>query len=461
MASLFVLVFELLRGAKDSMWSDEIFSYWAAHQSFGSLIHQLWSREANMGPYYLALWFWVRIGNSDTWIRLLSALATVAAIWGIWVAVRRWSGNRIAAVAVAVFALSPFVLSWSMQARGYSMAMAFTAWALVFADTLVRGDDRRSGVASAAAFGVMVGLAVASHLAAAGVFVGMIITMVVLAPGRRMVRNLAVAGVSAGVCFAPFAIAVVQDPAQDWIPDLDPQVFLTQLVEAGGGSFAAFLIFVGLVCAVLAVVRDVRFSPYLLAIAGIASGVICLVIVSIFLRPMFISRYLAPCVPLAVVAAVGGWSWLMPRRWTNRTVSIAAIAIVGAFAVILGVSLEQTRPVSQDVRGIAAFLETAAEPGDAIVAVPSYFANGLRRYLPAETPTHRLMTRTTSPDSLAIVDRKGREFTADRIWVVLQQGRRTAADGSQEWIAEEFPVVTTRQSFGSLRLELREKPISG
>jgi 4-amino-4-deoxy-L-arabinose transferase-like glycosyltransferase len=414
-----------------------------------------------MGPYYLALWFWVRIGNSDTWIRLLSALATVAAIWGIWVAVRRWSGNRIAAVAVAVFAFSPFVLSWSMQARGYSMAMAFTAWALVFADILVRGDDRRSGLASAAAVGVMVGLAVASHLAAAGVFVGMIITMVVLAPGRRMVRNLAVAGVSAGVCFAPFAIAVAQDPSQDWIPDLDPQVFLKQLVEAGGGSFAAFLIVVGLVCAILAVVRDVRFRPYLLAIAGIATGVICLVIVSIFLRPMFISRYLAPCVPLAVVAAVGGWSWLMPRRWTNRTVSIAAIAVVGAFAVNLGFSLDQTRPVAQDVRGVAAFLEAAAEPGDAIVAVPSYFANRVRRYLPAEVPTHRLSTSTSSSDSLVIVDRNGREFAADRIWVVLQQRQRQAADSSQDRIAEEFPVVTARHSFGVLRLELREKPSSG
>jgi hypothetical protein len=254
-ASLFVVAFELLRGAKDSMWSDEIFSYWAAHQSFGSLLHQLWTREANMGPYYLALWFWVRIGNSDTWIRALSALATVVAIWGIWLVARRWSGARVAAVAVAVFALSPFVLSWSMQARGYSMAMAFTAWALVFADTLVRGDGRRSWVVSAAVFGAMVGLAVAAHLAAAGVFVGMIITMVVLAPGRRMVRNLAVSGVVAGVCFAPFAIAVAQDPSQDWIPDLDLQFFVKQLVEAGGGSFGALMIALGLVCAVIAAVE--------------------------------------------------------------------------------------------------------------------------------------------------------------------------------------------------------------
>jgi len=461
MASLFVVAFELLRGAKDSMWSDEIFSYWAAHQSFGSLLHQLWTREANMGPYYLALWFWVRIGNSDTWIRALSALATVVAIWGIWLVVRRWSGARVAAVAVAVFALSPFVLSWSMQARGYSMAMAFTAWALVFADSLVRGDGRRSWVVSAAAFGAMVGLAVAAHLAAAGVFVGMIITMVVLAPGRRMVRNLAVSGVVAGVCFAPFAIAVAQDPSQDWIPDLDLQFFVKQLVEAGGGSFGALMIALGLACAVIAAVRDARFRHYVLAIAGITSGVICLVVVSIFLRPMFISRYLAACVPLAVIAAVGGWSSLLPRRWSKRAVSIAAIAIVGAFAINLGFSLDQTRPVAQDVRGIAAFLETAAEPRDAIVAVPGYFASGVKRYLPAETPTHRLIASTSSPDSLVIVDRKGHEFPAERIWVVLQQRQRQPADSSLDWIAEEFPVVKARQSFGGLRVELREKLTAG
>jgi hypothetical protein len=137
------------------------------------------------------------------------------------------------------------------------------------------------------------------------------------------------------------------------------------------------------------------------------------------------------------------------------------MAIVGAFAINLGFSLDQTRPVAQDVRGIAAFLETAAEPRDAIVAVPGYFASGVKRYLPAETPTHRLIASTSSPDSLVIVDGKGHEFPAERIWVVLQQRQRQPADSSLDWIAEEFPVVKARQSFGGLQVELREKLTAG
>jgi hypothetical protein len=55
-ASLFVLVFALVRGAKDSMWFDEAFSFDVAKGSLGSLVDFVLTGEPNMGPYYLTLW---------------------------------------------------------------------------------------------------------------------------------------------------------------------------------------------------------------------------------------------------------------------------------------------------------------------------------------------------------------------------------------------------------------------
>ena len=86
-ASLFVLVFTLVRGAKDSMWFDEAFSFAVAKGSLGSLVDFVLTGEPNMGPYYITLWGWIRINDGDLWIRLLSALFTVAALWAVWVVV--------------------------------------------------------------------------------------------------------------------------------------------------------------------------------------------------------------------------------------------------------------------------------------------------------------------------------------------------------------------------------------
>ena len=450
-ASAFVLLFEWWRGDTYSMWVDEGFTYWTAKLPLGSLIDVLSSREANMGPYYLLMWVWIRIGDSDVWLRGLSALATVATVWGIWVVVRRWSGAFAAGLAAWVYVLTPFVLGWTIQARGYTMAMALTAWALVFAERMGRDRNLWSGVA----FGVMVGLAVATQLSTVFVFVGIVIAVLALAPTRQMVGRLTLAGLIACVTFAPFAVAVLSNPDQaSWIPRLTVRLFVIHTIRAASGPAWALLIASGWVCVLVAAVRDARFRPYLIAVAGTVTGVAGLALVSVVVRPMYWGRYLVGCVPMAVVAAIGGWTWLWPAR--RRVVAGGVLALS---VLTLAVSFDQTRPAQDGYRAAAAHVTEVARPGDAIVALWDNSLLGLARYLPEGTPTERVIASQDEPGRFVIVSADGSPFAADRLWIVSRD--RSPAPELAEWIARTFPQVVEEEWFGLIRLQLRAAPDRG
>jgi len=369
--SLFLVVFLLARGTVDSMWFDEAFSWVAAKRSLPSLLEFVATKEPNMGPYYLALWPWIRIDDGDLWVRALSTSATIAAVWAVWAVARRWSGPGVAAVAAIVFGLTPFILGWSMQARGYTMAMAFTAWSLLFADRVRAQEGRWSGVW----FGAMVGLAVASQFATAFVFPGILIVLLALAPTRFTVRSLVMAGFTAAAVFAPFSIAAFLKPDHaDWVPELTTDLFGNQFFKAASGPWWPVLIASGVVCLLVGSVRSVQVRPYLMALAGATSGFVGLVLVSHFVRPMFVSRYLIGCLPLVIIAAVGGWSLIWPR-WRTTTAAL----VIGASLLILGTSIDRTPPALEDFRTASAVVADLWRRGGAIVAIGAYSISGVVR----------------------------------------------------------------------------------
>ncbi len=449
LGSLFVMAFELIFGARDSMWLDEGFSVQMARKPLGGMLRILWSAEPNMGPYYLALWFWVRINDGDVWVRALSALATVAAVWAIWLLVRKWSGELAAGIAVMVFVLTPFVLSWSMQARSYSAAMACAAWSLLFADRIIEGRRWWFG----AGFGVMIGLGTALQLSTACVFAGVVLAVVVQSPTRHTARMLTIAGAASILVFAPFAHAVILHPDHaNWIHELTARMFSSEMMNVTSGPLWALLIASGLLCLIAAMVRrDVRARSYLPALAGLVSGVMGLALMSILVRPMFIDRYLIGCIPMAVIAAVGGWSALRKQVWT-----VAAVVVVAVSSLNLGFRWEATRPVSENYRAAASEYLNSVLPDDALVSIGGFPILGLLRYLPAGAATATIISDGSNPGSFVILDQRAAELEPSRIWI-LHRDIDTSPE-LQAWIEQQFPKVVSDRSFGSIRLELRGTP---
>lgn len=444
-ASVFVLGFTLVRGAVDSMWMDEAFSFLAAKRSLPSLLEFVLTEEPNMGPYYLTLWPWIRIDDGDLWVRSLSALFTIATVWAVWSVVRRWSGAGVAGVAAIVFALTPFVLAWSMQARGYTMSMAFTTWSVFFADRIRTGEGRWSALL----FGAMVGLAVASQFATVFVFIGVVAALLALAPRQSTMRSLLMAGLAATAVFAPFSVAAILKPDHaDWVPALTGDRFAREFDLASSGLVWRLMVTTGLVALLVVSWRTPRVRPHLMALAGAVTGLVGLVAFSILVRPLFVGRYLIGCAPLVVIAAAGGWSVLWPR-WRFTLLAV----VIGLSAVHLGTSIDRTRPTPEDYRSATAAVEEGLRPGDAIVSLADYPIIGVVRYLPEGTPTQKLHPAPERPGSWKIVDENGRELRPQRLWVVNRGTNTTAAFDA--WINRAYPEIIVDEQFGLLTLQLR------
>lgn len=459
-ATLAIVGFTLAFGRRDSMWNDETFSAWMADQPFGGLVDRLVHVEPNMAPYYAALWFWARVSHGDLWLRSFSAVGTIATIWAVWVVARRWSGTLAAALAVGVLTLSPFVLGWSIQARGYTWAMAGTAWSIVLVDRLL---DRPTRVL-AAALGTIVGLTVAVQFAAAFPLLGAGIVVIAIAHRRHVLGSIALAGVVAALVFLPFGLVGLAHPDHlHWLPDLTIGRLQRELGVLGNGPLWMITVSIGIILAMLAIRRGTTDPRVAIAIAGALVGIVAIIAVSALVQPMYKSRYFAPCIPLAIIGASAGWASLTARTTRRSTASAIVATVVAAIALFtLVISFDATHTANREGnREAAAFLRENWVKDDSIVANASYEARSINRYWPRAMTGYSLVDLEGADLTLGggLHSPSGRSIDPPRLWVVRLDGAKPLATYRKQFDAllARYPNVVETESFGSVTVELRTR----
>ncbi len=127
-----------------SLWLDEFATHWAAAAPSSG---QCWERSVNYlanSPFYFSI---VRIsiltfGESEFALRLPSVLAGIFSIYLVYVLGRKALSDETALMAAWCFALHPWFIDQSQNARAYSLAVCFTLFAsLSFFRTL---DSRKA-----------------------------------------------------------------------------------------------------------------------------------------------------------------------------------------------------------------------------------------------------------------------------------------------------------------------------
>ncbi len=115
--------------AYDPYWQDELTSYYAAK---GILSHGLpimpsgfFYTKGELYSYMLALNM-LLFGEQNGAPRLFSALEYLACIPALYVAGRYFFNQRVALLATALFAFSPFMLGWAREMRMYQQAQLLT-----------------------------------------------------------------------------------------------------------------------------------------------------------------------------------------------------------------------------------------------------------------------------------------------------------------------------------------------
>jgi mannosyltransferase len=443
------------------MWFDETFTLALARLPADRLLWPLTHEEANGGLYVLLVRAALRAGDAvgadDLAVaRLVAAAAGVAAVPALYLACRRALGDAPAALAALLLAVSRFHVYYSVEARGYVLAVLLVVLAAGALVSLLEAPR----AAPSLAFAVLAPLATWSHaFAALGLAAqGM---AALLHPSVRGARGpsaaravrawLAVAlTLGAAGSAAVLLVAVRGDAGQlAWIAPLGwGQVWMVFVFLAGHARPLLLAAVAGTASAiVLARGGAERGFGAALALAWGLLPVALAVAVSAW-KPLLHPRYLIVALPGFLLLAALGLLALRRPRW---------VAVAVALAVALSVrELRRPRrgePPWEPWDVVVARVVELARPGDALVVRPGVLSLTLERELrrrgrgpwpePVEPPPGDPLGLTPrAPLEQRLADRTGVVFVLARgddpqvagARTALAAGTRVAADEEQAGI---------------------------
>ena len=321
-----------------SYWYDEALTVDLVNMSFGGMVGEVLDTQAQPPPYFMAAWAWVRVfGDGEVGLRSLSALFGTLTIPVVWAAAMHVGGRRVAIVASLLAALSPPLIWYSQEARGYALVTLLAAVSLLFFLRALDDPSRRNlGLWLAASLG-----AVASHYFA--LFVVLPQAAWLLWRGLDRPRALRWGGALAGglLLLAPMLLYQREHGGAEWIGE---EQFYPRLRDAivffvGGHHVPGFLddgrpwlalasVVVFAAVAFVAVrASSGRVRMGVLVALGVGGIAVALPLLAAAFGSDFVldRNFLPAWVPFALVAAVG--------------ITAARFRLVGAGILVLTVAL--------------------------------------------------------------------------------------------------------------------------
>jgi mannosyltransferase len=123
----------LWRIGHQSYWLDEAFTVHIVRGDFSGVLDGVRQTESTPPLYYALAWAWERIaGSGEAGLRSLSALFGIATVPLAYLAARERFSERTALIAAALFAVNPYFVWYSQEARAYALLVLFSTAGLLF-----------------------------------------------------------------------------------------------------------------------------------------------------------------------------------------------------------------------------------------------------------------------------------------------------------------------------------------
>ncbi|MFD7261191.1 hypothetical protein [Streptomyces sp. NPDC059874] len=322
-----------------SMWRDESVTWQVAHRPLGGIWQLLGEVDAVHGLYYLLMHGVFLAWDGGLWaLRLPSVAATALAAAGVAAVAHRLAGERTALLAGLGYALLPPVQMYAQEGRSYALVAAAVVWA-----TYLMLRERWTSYAVVLLLGCWLhefaALALLAHAF----------------PAWRS-RGWRVAAGAVAALLLPLALVSARQAQQQlgWLGRPSWQDWTAYGVLALG-------------CLLLARGAERELVRVALPLALLPPGL--LMAVSL-VHPWYVDRY--------VLYALAGFALLAGARLAGARPAAARgwwpWLLVGALLVPFGwwsVWLRTPDSRKDDVLAVAAAVRERAEPGDAVVFMPS------------------------------------------------------------------------------------------
>jgi hypothetical protein len=418
-ATVGALVLGLARLGRLSFWYDEAYTVGTVDRPLGDALWRIVHWEANQSPYYLLMTGWVRLGESEAFLRVLSVGFWVATVPLLYVLGRRLVDARVGAVAALLYALHGFALEWAQQVRAYTMvAFAVTLATLLFVRLVERPTAGR-----AVAYAAVAALAAYTQFFAVLVVLAHAASLLALRPSPALRRAAVVAGGTLAALLVPLGVYVLtadSDPV-GWVPSPSRSQVVEVVKGLGGRGWlqvAAYAVagLAGLV-AVWRVSRAEGRDPttwrFLLPVLWFGFPLLITVLASATVKPLLVPRYLLVVVPALVLVAAIGLCRLDDRRLATAGVAaLALVSLAGAVGVL-------QRSPFENWRSAVEVVADGAQPGDDVVVMPARAVHAVRYYADRhDAPDLTLL----GPDDLG-------ELVSDQVWVVDRRSQGWSDEG--------------------------------
>jgi len=402
--ALIVLVGAFLRiyglGA-ESIWLDEAASIHSAHKGIIPLLEDCATWHRHPPLHFFMLYVWIRVlGDSEVAVRSLSVVFGTASIVVLYFVGRHLFSSRIGLLGSLLLAVSPFAISFSQEARSYSLLLFLTLTSFLFFIKITSGDGVRKW--HFWAFSLTNILLAYTHYFGLLVIASQIFYFLFLLFRKRfreVRRPFLYAQLATGIAYLPWAVIfVAYSIPRSWSWEQPTLGTLLDTVgeysghEDGRGVLLPIFICLGL----LGLFSAMRLSERpcvrgpLQAVTRLRSTVTvehtAVLLLVWFLFPIAIPflisqvpleqagiysiRYTISALPAFYLLVVKGADYLAARRLLRPVLVLLTLAI--AWFLIAGLHDYYTTPQKGEWREATALVEAGSQEDDAIVR--SHFA---------------------------------------------------------------------------------------
>ncbi|MGA2528784.1 MAG: glycosyltransferase family 39 protein [Acidimicrobiales bacterium] len=457
-----------------SLWNDEIHSALIATHHVGGLWSAVSADGGNMMLYYLLLHGVVTLfGYGQIALRVLSATAGAALTPVVFFLGRRMFGFRTAAIATALVAVSPALVVWDQQARGYVLGTLLITLSLL---ALLRAIERPSRPRWLL-WGALVVLSLYTLVYAPMFLVPQCLALACWPQARRQLRPMLAVICVAGLAFVPLVVLLLRSPADNVLltnppPSTSESLHILEVLSLGAAPdlvvvtvLARVIAVAGLVCFIVAgteLLSRLRrgaadFETVCLGVllSWLVVPLLVDTIFSLVYRSIFNSSFLLQSVPAGALTIAFVIGKLLPKAASNMTAVAFTALLLAALVPTYAVSYEQWAQASR-------YIAKAAQVGDCLTVNKPGLASNLGFYLSSEAPTTDKI-RLAMPqmpwsevmepsfggaranESFASVASQCR-----RLWIVISRatpGQYTLIDGEVFWFRQHGFTHLTASRF--------------
>ncbi len=380
-----------------SFYGDEYYAILLAHQPVSRILTQQ-SEDTQPPLYFLLLHFWTKLFPGEAGARSLSLVFGLLSLVFAYLLVRELFGRRVGLASLALLAISPFHLEFSLEVRMYSLALLCATAAAYYTVLLAR----RPSVFFFTGYVLAAGMGFYAHLYTSLFFAVNTLAFLILAPRTRdQFVRWGTAQIAALALLIPWSFQLYSQINSALDAHLERAFSATSAIPKIAAAFSlgytAFGVTEDQISKPISRTDLIQNAPVILT-ALFAFGIILLlgikqlrrepkglaVILGYLTLPVFGAyaaayvdvipalreKYLIEAITAYYALLGAGLATAWRRGWTLAPAAV----LLGLYAYSLGnyYFAPQSYGRSEDWRGLSTYLAQNIRPGDTIVTYDSF-----------------------------------------------------------------------------------------